>query len=86
MQSLPHLYIKPGCPWCDSAMAFLDSHGVSYQKHDITQDSGAKTRMEEVSGQGKVPTLDWNGTILADFGEEELVPFLRDRKVKLEDS
>ncbi|MES2695282.1 MAG: hypothetical protein V4773_17535 [Verrucomicrobiota bacterium] len=42
--------------------------------------------MQKKSGQTKAPTLDWKGKILADFGTDELVPFLRDRNVKLEDS
>jgi hypothetical protein len=40
----------------------------------------AMAEMVSLSGQSKAPTLDWNGQVLADFGVEELVPFLR--KVK----
>jgi hypothetical protein len=42
--------------------------------------------MQEKSGQTKAPTLDWHGKILADFDTEELVPFLQEQDVKLEDS
>ncbi len=83
---LPILYVKPGCPWCDEAVAFLDGHGVSYRLQDVVADPAAYAEMRRKSGQEKVPTLDWNGKVLADFGEDELVPFLRDRNVKLEDS
>lgn len=79
--ALPMLYVKPGCPWCHEVMAFLDEHGVPYRKKDSTADE-----IEKVSGQTKAPTLDWNGEILADFGVEELVPFLRKKQVKLEDN
>ncbi len=85
MNTLPILYIKPSCPWCHEVVAFLDEHGIPYRSQDITTDADAAAEMKRKSNQGKVPTLDWKGTILADFGVEELVPFLRKLEVKLED-
>lgn len=85
-QDLPVLYIKRGCPWCHEAIEFLDSHGVSYRQKDVSSDPAAFDEMRAKSGQGKAPTLDWHGKILADFGTDELVPFLREQNVKLEDS
>lgn len=67
-------------------MEFLDEHGVSYRLREVSSDPAALAEMEKKSGQTRAPTLDWDGTILADFGLDELVPFLRDRGVKLEDS
>lgn len=83
---LPILYVKPGCPWCDEAVEFLDDHGIGYQQKDVTRDATARADMHRKSGQTKAPTLDWQGKILADFGLDELVPFLRQQNVKLEDS
>lgn len=83
---LPALYVKPGCPWCEEVTAFLDEHGIGYRRIDITEHPGERAAMEKLSGQSKVPTLDWHGRILADFGVDELVPFLQSRNVKLEDS
>ena len=85
-KELPILYTKIGCPWCAEAVEFLDSHGVEYRLKEVTSDSGALAEMQKKSGQTRSPTLDWNGKILADFGTEELVPFLREQNVKLEDS
>jgi len=85
-KELPILYTKQGCPWCEEAVAFLDEHGVGYRLKEVTSDANAMAEMTRKSGQGKAPTLDWNGTILADFGTDELVPFLQNRGVKLEDS
>ena len=86
MEELPILYTKPDCPWCHAAVEFLDEHGIGYRLKDVIADSGAADEMKRKSGQTKAPTLDWNGKILADFGTEELVVFLRDLGVKLEDS
>jgi glutaredoxin 3 len=86
LNDLPALYVKPGCPWCEEVVAFLDERGVPYRRVDVAEDPESFARMRRLSGQDKAPTLDWHGDILADFGVEELVPFLRSRNVKLEDS
>lgn len=85
-QELPILYTKRGCPWCQEAVEFLDSHGVSYKLREVTTDPAAMDEMQKKSGQAMAPTLDWNGDVLADFGVDELVPFLQKKNVKLEDS
>jgi glutaredoxin 3 len=83
---LPILYVKTGCPYCTDAVKFLGEHGVGFRQVNVTEDKTAFDEMQKKSGQTKAPTLDWNGKILADFGIEELVPFLQSRNVKLEDS
>lgn len=85
-ENLPVLYVKSGCPWCTEAVEFLDGHGIGYRLKDVTRDAAAFTEMQRVSQQTKAPTLDWNGKILADFGTDELVPFLHEQNVQLEDS
>jgi glutaredoxin len=85
-RELPILYTKQGCPWCAEAVQFLDEHGIGYRLKDVTGDPEAFADLQRNSGQTRAPTLDWNGRILADFGMEQLVPFLQERGVKLEDS
>lgn len=85
-ENLPLLYIKPGCPWCHEVVDYLDEHGISHREIDVMEDASAFEEMRRKSGQSRVPTLDWNGKLLADFGVAELVPFLRKQNVKLEDS
>jgi glutaredoxin 3 len=85
-KDLPILYVKDGCGWCDEAVEFLDGHGIGYRLKEVTADAAAFAEMQKKSGQTRAPTLDWHGKILADFGTEELVPFLRQQNVKLEDS
>jgi glutaredoxin len=85
-KELPILYVKKGCPWCTEAVEYLDEHGIGYRLKDVTSDAPAFEEMHRLSGQTKAPTLDWNGRVLADFGTDELVPFLREQNVKLEDS
>jgi glutaredoxin len=75
--ALPTLFIKPGCPWCTEALDALRRLQVPHATVDVRADPAAFARMVELSGQTKAPTLDWQGEILADFGEAELLPFLR---------
>lgn len=84
--ALPVLYIKPGCPWCVEVVAFLRDHRIAYREEDVIADASARADMLKKSGQSKAPTLDWNGKILADFGVDELVPFLHAQGVELEES
>ena len=73
------LFIKPGCPWCEEAIDWLDSHSITYTTHDVVDDEDARNEMYDLSGQTKAPVLDWSGEILADFGAAELEPFLAQR-------
>ena len=78
----PVLYVKPGCPWCHEVTAFMSQHGIRYHEVNVMDDGAAFAEMQRKSGQSRVPTLDWQGQILADFGVAELVPFLRKLEVK----
>ena len=69
------LFIKPFCPWCHQAVAWLDARGLSYEKLDVIADSQALTEMVNLSGQRLAPVIDVDGQILADFGPDELAEF-----------
>ena len=77
--SLPILYIKPGCPWCDEVVEALDRLRIEVETVVVSGNPDAMREMVELSGQSKAPTMDWHGEVLADFGVEELLPFLRQR-------
>ena len=77
--SLPILYIKPGCPWCDDVIDYLNRKRIEVQTVIVSGNREAMLEMVELSGQAKAPTMDWHGEVLADFGEDELMPFLKQR-------
>ena len=70
------VYIKPGCPWCVEVEAYLKKEGFEYNAIDVTADSEAFERMREIFGQTSAPSMTMGEMKLADFGVEELVPFL----------
>jgi glutaredoxin len=74
---LPILYIKRGCPWCDEVVDYLERKNIEVQTLVVSGDREAMLEMVQLSGQSKAPTMDWHGQVLADFGVDELVPFLK---------
>lgn len=78
---MPKLYIKTGCPWCEDVIAFLKSNHIHHETIVVSGHPAAMREMVDLSGQSKAPTLDWDGDILADFGVDELIPFLRKRGI-----
>ena len=74
------LFIKPRCPWCHKAQQWLDSHNIAYQVIDVIADPKAMEEMVKISGQTFAPVLDVDGTILADFGPEQLPGFFEELK------
>ncbi|MEP4079205.1 glutaredoxin family protein [Haloferula sp.] len=75
------LYIKRGCPWCDDVVAYLNKKDIEHDTVIVSGDHEALQQMITLSGQSKAPTMNWEGEVLADFGVEELVPFLKERGV-----
>ena len=71
------LYVKHWCPWCVAAIETLDSLGCAYTVHDLEKDPNGAATVRAISGQSKVPTMKAGEAVLADFGPEEVEPFLR---------
>lgn len=71
------IYIKPSCPWCIDVEAYLKKNGFEYERIDVTADRAAFKRMSEIFGTTSAPSMTVRDLKLADFGVEELVPFLK---------
>jgi glutaredoxin 3 len=71
------LYVKVWCPWCVSAREWLDTRGYKYELIDVEANRADYDKMIQLSGQSKTPTLVLaDGTVLPDFGPEELAAFV----------
>jgi glutaredoxin len=71
------LFVKPGCPWCDEAIEWLDRRRISYELLDVIRNAEARAEMRELTGQTKAPSIDVDAHILADFGADELEAWWR---------
>ena len=79
------VYIKPGCPWCISAVAWLEEEGYDFTKIDVINNAEALDEMIEISGQTLAPTLTYGSLLLADFGVPELEKFVEEHGIMPED-
>ena len=75
------LFLKPGCPWCSGATAWLDAEGFRYIEHDVIADPVKFELMVELTKQSLAPCMrvrieDGEDLILADFGTDELEAFV----------
>jgi glutaredoxin 3 len=56
------LYISPTCPYCQRAMAYYDSTGTLYVRHDAQNDRDARDRMLAYTrGDRTVPAIVVDG-------------------------
>jgi len=80
-----NLYIKPWCPWCVDAVAWLQSHGYTFRSLDVLTDDAAYRRMNQISGQWLTPTLETDsGDVLPDFDVGQLERFLAKHNIRPE--
>lgn len=75
------VYIKPGCPWCIDVEDYLQKNGYEYERVDVIADRAAFEKMKEIFGQTSAPSMTVGDLKLADFGVEELVPFLKEHNL-----
>jgi glutaredoxin len=83
-QVIPTLYVKTGCSWCEEAIEFLEGHRIAFTKVVVSGDREAMQDLVDLSGQSMAPTMDWDGEVLADFGVDELIRFLRKKGLQVE--
>jgi glutaredoxin len=75
------IYTKTGCPWCAEALQFLDKNSVAYEEREVRSNTVFFEELKTKSGQEKTPTLDLDGTILADTDAEAIEIFLKENGV-----
>lgn len=75
------IYTKTGCPWCEDALEFLNTHNVSYEEKEVRSNIEFMQELETKSGQSKAPTLDLDGEILADTDAKAIEVFLKEKGI-----
>ena len=81
MSEILKVYVKPGCPWCIDAEAWLKREGYRYEPIDVYADPAAYDEMRRLSGQSCAPPLTYGDLLLADFGVPELEAFLEAHEI-----
>mgnify|MGYP001235461477 CR=1 FL=1 len=75
------VYIKPGCPWCVDAVAYLKREGFTFEEVDVMSDPEQYCYMQKISGQTCAPTLTCGDLILADFDVDEMTEFFNEHNI-----
>jgi glutaredoxin 3 len=71
------LYVKPWCPWCVEAVAWLQAKGYRFKQIDVLSNPAAYDRMRCISKQSLTPTLETaDGRVLPDFDVAQLESFM----------
>ncbi len=76
------VYIKPGCPWCVDAVAYLNQNGFEFEEIDVISDSDRFDEMRKLSGQSCAPTLTYGELMLADFDVGEMKSFFAEHDIE----
>jgi len=74
-------YMKPFCGWSNGVRAILGKYGLPYEDRDIINNPQYYAEMVAKSGQHLQPTLDIDGTILADVSGEEVEKWLIENNI-----
>ncbi|MCX8154873.1 MAG: glutaredoxin family protein [Verrucomicrobiae bacterium] len=71
------LFIKPYCPWCHQAEAWLKARGLPYEALDVIGHPEYRAQMYALSGQTLAPVIEVDGRVLADFDTGQLEQWWR---------
>ena len=77
------LYRKGGCPWAAAVIGFLNELSIPFESRNVTVNEDYAREVQEKSGKSISPTLDIDGTILADASVEDVAHFLEKRGWKV---
>jgi len=69
-------YLKTQCGWSNGVRAVLKKYDLTYTEKDIIQNPAFRWEMEQKSGQPLSPSVEVNGTMVADISGEELEQYL----------
>jgi len=69
-------WMKPSCGWSNGVRAVLRKYDLPFEDKDIINNPAFRWEMEQKSGQPLQPTLEINGTMLADISGEDLEKWL----------
>lgn len=76
------LYCTRWCKDCKKARAWLDAHGLTYAEVDIDYNVDARNRVRQwANGLIVTPTIDFDGTIVVDYHEDQYESALKTHQV-----
>ena len=74
------IYTTPTCPWCKKAKEFMKEKKIKFNEHDVSDDSKARDKMMDLSGQMGVPVLEIGGEVLVGFDPDAIMKAVESAK------
>jgi glutaredoxin len=73
------LYRKAGCPWSAAVMGFLNELNIPFEIKNVTSNPAYAEELKAASGQCMSPSVDFDGTMLADASVGDVAQVLEQR-------
>lgn len=73
------IYVTDWCGYCEKALKYMSSKGISFVAYDIEKDSSANQRYKELGGRG-VPLIIIGANRMSGFSAERLEYYLNNSK------
>ena len=75
------LYTKTGCPWCEDVLELFKEKNIAFEEREVLRNRIYYDELVKKSGQTKTPTLDIDGSILADSDREQVEEYLKNKNL-----
>jgi glutaredoxin len=75
------IYRKSGCPWSAAVIGFLNEMNIPHEVKNMTAIPAYAEELHKKSQQGKSPTVELDGQILADASVEDVAAALEARGI-----
>ncbi|MBN2421091.1 glutathione S-transferase N-terminal domain-containing protein [Candidatus Woesearchaeota archaeon] len=71
-QKTVKVYTTAVCPWCVKVKEYLKSKNIEYKEFNVGTDMAARQEMFLKTGQGGVPVVEIEDTIIIGFDKESI--------------
>ncbi len=75
------LYTKTGCPWCEDVLELFKEKNITFEEREVLGNRTYYDELVKKSGQTKTPTLDIDGSILADSDRAQVEEYLKNKNL-----
>jgi len=77
------LYKKSGCPWAAAVIGFLNELNLPFEIRNVTTQPAYADELRGLSGKCVSPSLEIDGTLLADASVEDVAEVLEGKGIVL---
>jgi glutaredoxin-like YruB-family protein len=76
MEKQVTIYSTPSCHFCHMAKAYFDEHGVTYEDHNVLDNTEKRQEMIDMTGQMGVPVIRIGDDVVVGFDQQMIEKLL----------